>query len=325
MRAVELIKSQLTLHQAFPDPTPGPGESLIRVSLAGICSTDLELVKGYLGFEGVLGHEFVGTVERSDDPDLVGARVVSTINFADPESPEFAEFGFRHHPNRTVLGIYKRPGVMADYVTIPTRHILRVPESVPSKAAVFTEPLAAALRIQEQIAVAPSQRIAVLGVGRLGMLIGKVLSLGGASVTMLGRREEALALPKAWGIPNGLIQEQTAEDFDLVVEATGNPEGLEQALRIIKPLGTLVLKSTYEGHAQLDLTKIVVGEITVIGSRCGPFEPALRLLMADQIDVCSLIDANYPAEKAVEAFAHAGRPGVRKVLLDFQQPSLNPA
>jgi threonine dehydrogenase-like Zn-dependent dehydrogenase len=317
MRAICLTGSRLRFQPDRPDPEPAGREALVRVFLAGICSTDLELVKGYMGFEGVLGHEFVGVVERAEDPDWVGRRVVSTINLANPSGPGFAEYGEQHDPARTVLGILGHDGAMADRVKLPLRNLRCIPKAVPDRAAVFTEPLAAALRIAEQIPVRPSDPVAVVGPGRLGMLIGQTLSLGGAAVTMLGRSDASLELARRWGLQSQLVDEADDDSQRLVVESTGNAEGLRHALRIIKPLGTLVMKSTYAEAPAVDLTNIVVGELTVIGSRCGPFEPALRLLARGQVDVESLIDAEYPIERGLEAFEHAARPGVRKVLLSL--------
>lgn len=315
MRAVCVTDQGLAVRRDYPRPSISADEALIRVSLAGICSTDLELVKGYFDYRGVLGHEFVGVVEQASVPEWIGKRVVSSINFADPHTPEYAEFGFEHHPHRQVLGIVDHDGAMADYVTAPLRHLLEVPSGVPDRGAVFTEPIAAALRIAEQVPVRPSARVGVVGPGRLGLLIGKVLSLGGGDVTVLGRSDTSLALPQRWGLQAARVESVSNDVFDLVVEATGNSAGLEHALRLVKPLSTLVLKSTYADAPAVDLTKIVVGEVNVIGSRCGPFAPALRLLQREAIDVESMIDAEYDLDQAVEAFAHAAEPGARKILL----------
>ncbi len=309
--------SHLVLDEDLPIPKISDGEALIRVSLAGVCSTDLELVKGYMGFEGVLGHEFVGVVEKSADPSWLNRRVVSSINFADNSSPEFSKFGREHHPHRQVLGILGHDGAMADYVSVPLANLFAVPDSVTDRAAVFTEPLAAAVRISQQLVVDPATRIAVLGPGRLGMLIGRVLSLGGADVMMLGRSPRSLNLAQKWRLPSGIAAAQTSSSFDMVVDATGEAEGLATAVRLTRPLGTVVLKSTFEGAQPVNLTKVVVDEIKVVGSRCGPFGPALRLLESGAVGVTDLIDAEYPAAEAVQAMEHASRPGMRKVLINF--------
>ncbi len=319
MRALYLAEGQLTLCSDYPRPEAGPDEALIRVALAGICSTDLELVKGYAGgFRGVLGHEFAGVVEAvgsSVAAEWVGRRVVGGINLGCRRCPVCLGDGPEHCPTRTTLGIHNKDGVFADYVTLPVVNLLAVPESVADEEAVFTEPLAAALRIREQIAVRPSARAAVVGPGRLGLLVAQVLALAGTEVTVLGRRAESLALPQQLGLATALVDEEKDDSFDLVVEATGNDAGFAHSLRLVRPRGTLVLKSTFAGQAHINLTKLVVSEITVVGSRCGPFAPALRLLASGAVQVRPLIEAEYPLADGLAAFEHAARPGVRKVLL----------
>jgi threonine dehydrogenase-like Zn-dependent dehydrogenase len=306
----------LTLFRDLPAPEPGDGEARIRLLLAGICATDLELVKGYAGFRGVLGHEFVGRVEDAPDaPEWVGRRVVGTINLACRECETCHRSGPEHCPHRTVLGIVGKDGCFAEELTLPVANLLDVPDGVPDERAVFTEPLAAALRIREQVRIRPTVRAAVVGPGRLGLLIAQVLALAGTRVTVLGRREESLELPARLGLETGLAADAPDDGFELVVEATGNEEGLAQSLRLVRPLGRLVLKSTFAGAATVDLTKLVVGEVTVVGSRCGPFAPALRLLARGAVEVESLIDAEYPLEQGLEGMEHAARAGVRKVLL----------
>ncbi|HRQ41896.1 MAG TPA: alcohol dehydrogenase catalytic domain-containing protein [Chloroflexota bacterium] len=321
MQALYLQSGQLTYHPDFPQPTPAPGEALIRVRLAGICTTDLEIVKGYVpNFQGVLGHEFVGEViassnEGAPDERWHGRRVVGSINLGCGLCPVCMAHGPEHCPQRRVLGIIQKDGVFADYVTLPQANLLEVPPEVPDEAAVFTEPLAAALRIREQVLVQPTARTAVIGPGRLGLLVGQVLALAGTAVTLLGRTTHSLELPARLGLATGLVNDYADDSFDLVVEATGNEAGFAQALRLVRPLGTLILKSTYAGSSQLNLTKLVVGEITVVGSRCGPFAPALRLLAQDAVNVGALIEAEYPLADGLAALAHAAQPGVRKVLL----------
>ena len=316
MQALVVAEGRLAYVQNRVRPRPGADEALIRVRLAGICSTDLEIVKGYAGgFRGVLGHEFVGEVVAAPAPDWVGRRVVGTINVACRQCAVCLADGPEHCPQRTVLGIINRDGVFADYVTLPLANLLPVPDGLPDEVAVFTEPLAAALRIREQVRVRPTARVAVVGPGRLGLLVGQVLALAGGQVMMLGRSEMALRLPAQLGLPTGLVADFASDSFDLVVEATGNAEGLAHSLRLVRPLGTLVMKSTFAGAATVDLTKLVVGEITVVGSRCGPFAPALRLLARGQVNVSALIEATYPLSEGVAALEHASRPGVRKILL----------
>lgn len=319
MRALYLEEGQLTLHDDYPRPGVGADDALIRVTLAGICSTDLELVKGYAGgFRGVLGHEFVGVVEAvglADATEWIGRRVVGSINLGCRRCAVCLGEGPEHCPNRTTLGIHNKDGVFADYVTLPVVNLLSVPDNVADEEAVFTEPLAAALRIREQIAVRPTAHIAVVGPGRLGLLVAQVLALAGTDVTVLGRRVASLELPRQLGLVTGLVDDAADDSFDLVVEATGNDAGFAHSLRLVRPRGTLVLKSTFHGHANINLTKLVVAEINVLGSRCGPFAPALRLLEQGAVQVRPLIEAEYPLADALAAFEHADRPGARKVLL----------
>lgn len=315
MKAVVLTDGQVRVRDDVPCPEAGEGEALIRVLLAGICATDLEIIKGYAGFEGVLGHEFVGVVEQSEDEEWVGQRVVGSINLGCGECSVCREHGPEHCPNRTVLGIQNRNGAFAEYVTLPVTNLYAVPNDVPDEEAVFSEPLAAGARILEQVDVPDTARVAVLGPGRMGMLIAQVLRLQGANVTMLGRSESSLQLAQRLGLATGLVDDFQDDSFDLVVEATGNDAGLAHSLRLVRPLGTLVMKSTFHGKANVDLTKLVVGEITVVGSRCGPFDEALRLLRKEAVDVTGLIDAEYPLSQAATALEHAAQPGVRKVLL----------
>ena len=318
MQALVVVEGQLTAHADYPKPEAASGEALLRVLLAGICSTDLEIVRGYAGFQGVLGHEFVGQVEAvADEGDAawLGRRVVGSINIGCGECAECAANGPEHCSARTVLGIHSRDGAFADYLSLPLANLLEVPQHVPDEAAVFTEPVAAALRIREQVLVRPTARTAVVGPGRLGLLVGQVLAQVGTEVTMLGRRPASLELPAAWGLQTGLVQDQADDSFDLVVEATGNDAGFAHSLRLVRPLGTLILKSTFAGKSSIDLTKLVVGEITVVGSRCGPFAPALRLLAEGAVRVRETVEAQYPLAEGIAAFAHAARPGTRKVLL----------
>jgi len=316
MQALTVSDGRLTYNADYPVPDPGPGQALIRLLLAGICTTDLEIVKGYAGFDGVLGHEFVGRVEAADDPSWNGRRVVGNINLGCGKCQVCLAGGREHCPERSVLGIINHDGAFADYLVLPQANLYTVPDEVPDELAVFTEPLAAALRIRQQLAVRPTDRVAVVGPGRLGLLVGQVLALAGTQVTMLGRRPESLALPGQLGLTTSLVEEATSDSFDLVVEATGSEAGLAHALRLVRPLGTLVMKSTYAGAATVDMTKLVVGEVTVVGSRCGPFAPALRLLAQGQINVRAMIEARYPLSQGLAAFEHAARPGILKVLIN---------
>ena len=316
MEALTLTAGRLTYHTDYPQPQIQPHEALIRITLAGICATDLELIKGYAGgFSGVLGHEFVGVVEQAEDQRWIGRRVVGSINLGCNQCDSCRSGIPEHCPYRAAIGIHRRDGAFATHLALPIANLHHVPESVPDKTAVFTEPLAAALRIREQVRVQPGAKTAVVGPGRLGLLIAQVLSLVGGDVTVIGRRSQSLQLPAELGLATGLVRDFEQNRFDLVVEATGNEAGLATSLRLIRPLGTLILKSTFHGSVNLDLTKLVVSEINVLGSRCGPFAPALRLLARHQVNVQALIDAEYPLHDGLAAFAHAAKPGVRKVLL----------
>lgn len=331
MQALVLHAGKLDFFADYPQPEPGPDEALIRVTLTGICSTDLELIKGYAGgFDGVLGHEFVGVVERTgstDASDWIGCRVCGSINVGCGRCEVCLGDGPEHCPTRTVLGIHERDGIFADYVTLPLSNLHAVPDSVADEKAVFTEPLAAALRIREQVRLRPTSRIAVVGPGRLGLLVAQVMALAAGDVVVLGRRPETLELPARLGLKTGIIDAQADNSFDLVVEATGNDAGFAHSLRLARPTGTLVLKSTFHGNTDINLTKLVVAEINVVGSRCGPFDPALRLLELSAragegetiaglgVRVRPLVDGEYPLRDALAAFEHAARPGVRKILL----------
>lgn len=314
MQALVVEGGQLHYRTDFPVPVPSDNQVLIRVALAGICSTDLEIVRGYGGFEGVLGHEFVGVVEHGP-AQWKGKRVVGSINLGCGECEVCVGHGPEHCPDRTVLGIINHNGAFAEFLTLPVANILPVPDAISDTEAVFTEPLAAALRIREQIVVSPSARVAVIGPGRLGLLVGLTLSRAGTEVRMIGRSESSLILPRELGLRACLTSEVEENSFDIVVEATGNRGGLVQALRIVKPLGTVVMKSTYTELSDIDLTKVVVGEIRIVGSRCGPFAPAIRVLADKEIDVSPLVEAQYTLEEGVTAMSHAAEPGTRKILL----------
>ena len=306
---------QLRLAEDYADPRPLPGEVRIRTSLAGICNTDLEIVQGYAGFEGVLGHEFVGVVDMAEDPALVGRRVVGEINVSCGVCPTCRAGRPTHCPERTALGIRGRDGVLAEYFCLPARNLHLVPDAMPDQMAVFTEPLAAACEILKQVHIRPTDRVVVVGDGKLGLLIAQVLALTGCALTVLGRHGAKLAILSRRGIPTQLGDDGPAAGADLVVECTGRAEGFEVARRLVRPRGTLVLKSTYHGLVQIDLSRLVVDEIQIVGSRCGPFPAALRLLAQGLIDVISLIEAEFPLSDALAALEHAGRRGALKVLV----------
>lgn len=307
------------LHLAEIEKPSGENEALVRVVKSGICNTDLEIVRGYAGFSGTIGHEFVGVVEESSDaPELVGKRVVGEIN-AGCGVCEKCLFGdSRHCPNRTVLGIIKRDGAHAEFLTLPARNLLEVPENVSNEEAVFVEPLAAAFGITEQIYIKPETRIAVIGDGKLGILCALSLALKSENVLLVGKHEEKLSLAKQRNIQTVLLESASKfhKSFDVVVEASGSESGFATALDLIKPRGKLVLKSTFLGKTNLEMWRVVVDEITIAGSRCGKFAPALELLKDKRVDVTSLISEEFSLKDGVKAMTAAARKGVVKVLLN---------
>jgi threonine dehydrogenase-like Zn-dependent dehydrogenase len=315
MRALWFDKN-LHYQPDTPVPTLPPGEALIRTRLAGICNTDLEIIRGYMGFTGILGHEFVGEVVQAPTaPELVGRRVVGEINANCGQCSTCRRGHPTHCPHRTTLGIDRRHGVMADYFTLPIHLLHAVPDSIPDEAAIFAEPLAAACQITEQIHLGPTHRVVVLGDGKLGLLIAQVLQLTGCNLLVVGKHAAKLAVLAQRGIPTLRADQLLDSKADVVIEAIGSAAGFAAARRLVRPRGTLVLKSTFYDNVSVDLSLAVVDEITVIGSRCGPFPPALRLLEQRLVDVAPLIHATYPLAEGLAAFERAVAPGVLKVLL----------
>src|ERR1051325_11102502 len=280
MKSVWLENNKIDLHDV-PQPCK-PNEALIKIRKAGICSTDLELVKGYYPYTGILGHEFVGEVVEAHDASWIGQRVVGEINVVCNQCEQCLHGRPTHCEHRTVLGIVNRDGTFAEFTTLPITNLHRVPDSVPDDMAVFTEPLAAALEIQDQINIKPTDRVLLVGAGRLGQLIAQTLALTGCDLHVVARHEHQRSLLKARGIR--IISEEDVITqswrWDVVVEATGLPSGFAVARKAIRPRGTLVMKSTYKGEMSVNFSSMVVDEINLIGSRCGPFEPALRLMEA---------------------------------------------
>ncbi len=319
MRALR-FDDRLTLTANEPEPVPRPDEALIALRLAGICHTDLELTRGYMGFRGILGHEFVGQLVADAGPWKAGQRVVGEINVACGEC-DFCREGIPSQcRNRSTLGIFSYAGAFADRLRLPIRNLYAVPDSVPDNVAVFTEPLAAALQVTALAPIRPTDRVIVIGAGKLGLLIAQVLQRTACDLTVVARQPRPIALLRQWGIPyvepdgNGHVP-VAPHMADVIVDCTGSAEGFASALDLVRPRGTIVLKSTYAGIPPADLTRIVVDEIKIVGSRCGPFAAALRMMASNQIDVCSMIDATYPLDDAITAFEHAARRGVLKVLL----------
>jgi threonine dehydrogenase-like Zn-dependent dehydrogenase len=314
MKALYWDGQKLTLKASQPSPEPARDLALVRVRLAGICSTDLQIFKGYMGFHGVPGHEFVGEVIEGPAA-LIGKRVVGEINFA-CGCCEFCRRGLgRHCAKRQVMGILGTNGCFAELVAVPARNLHVVPDGVTDEEAVFTEPLAAAFEILEQVEIDFTREVLVFGDGKLGLLCAQVVALTGARVTLVGKHPDKLRLAKAAGVRTVLLADWKPQSADIVVEATGSSSGLETALGAVRPRGTLVLKSTCAEEHRLSLAPVVINEITVIGSRCGVFPPALDALAQKKICVVPMIEKIYPLSQGVDAVTHAGKPGARKVLL----------
>jgi alcohol dehydrogenase len=302
-------------------PTPEEGEALIRVTLAGICNTDLEIMRGYLGFQGIMGHEFVGVVENADNGNrsLVGKRVVGEINCG-CGTCNYCLTGLQKHcHDQKTIGILSKDGAFAEYITLPTGNLLEVPDNISDEEAVFAEPLAAAFEILEQLHIKPTDRILVLGDGKLGILASLVLNLTQANITLAGRHEDKLRVAREQHVKtiNG-SELEIKEQYDVVVEATGSADGFDLALKLVRPRGVIVLKTTVAYVKEMNLARVVIDEVQVIGSRCGPFEPALMVMAKKLINVKPLISAIYKPDKALAAFKKAGKKGSLKVLLDFR-------
>ena len=314
MRALYWNGCNLEFESAYRTPVAAGQIALVKVHLAGICSTDLQIFKGYMGFTGVPGHEFVGSVVEGPQ-ELIGKRVVGEINFGCGRCDSCARGRSRHCPNRTVMGILNADGAFAEYVSVPPANLHVVPDSVGDEEAVFTEPLAAAFEILEQVQVSHGEEVLVLGDGKLGNLCAQVMHLASSRVTVLGKHEDKLNLLKRLGLRTIRLDNWRPKQFDVVVEATGSASGLEFALSAIRPRGTLVLKSTIAGDHQVSLSPIVINEINVIGSRCGLFPPALDALREKRVLVTPLIEKIYPLADGIDAVSHAARAGAKKILL----------
>lgn len=318
MKALRFENGQLNLADVA---VPGrEGEALVRVRVAGVCNTDLEIVRGYAGFEGTLGHEFVGEVERAPGaPGLEGKRVVGEINAGCGRCQLCRAGDSRHCPRRTVLGIVGRDGAFAEYLQLPAVNLLPIPDEVPDERAVFTEPLAAACGVAERVKVETETRLAVVGDGKLGLLCAQALKVTtGAGVTLVGRHDNKLEIVRERGVRTVRSDELPASferAFDVAVEASGSAAGFETALRLLRPRGTLVLKSTFHGTTELNAAPVVVDEISIVGSRCGRFKPALELLRRGAVETDALITDEFPLSEGPRALARAAKPGVLKVLL----------
>ena len=314
MLALHWDGQRLRLKRSYPTPQATESTALVRVRLAGICATDLQIFKGYMGFTGVPGHEFVGEVNEGP-ADLVGKRVVGEINFACGACAACLQGLGRHCSTRRVMGILNADGSFAEYLTMPLANLHVVPAIVSDEEAVFTEPLAAAWEILEQVHLQPAAEVIVLGDGKLGQLCAQVLHLTGARVTVVGKHQDKLALLRQLGVHTVRLADWRPGKADLVVEATGSAAGLSLAIETVRPRGTLILKSTVAVPHSLSLAPLVINEVTVVGSRCGRFPPALRALAQRSIAVTPLIDKIYPLSEGLAAVKRAAQPGARKVLL----------
>lgn len=302
-------------------PRRGKGFALIRLLCGGICNTDLELQHGYYGFRGTPGHEFAGEVVEADTQRLVGRRVVGEINLNCGRCDWCARGLGRHCPTRTVLGIVRHPGAFSELFTLPERNLHVLPDSIPTEHAVFAEPLAAACEILDQVRIPRGVPAAVLGDGKLGLLIAQVLHAHGAAVHLFGRHKDKLKIAEAAGVSTRLAPKKLpAAAYDWVVEATGSPEGLREAVSMTSPRGTIILKSTIHGTVAVDSAPVVVNEITLVGSRCGRFEPALKLLRSGKVRVAEMISDRLPLKNAPLAFERAAAKGTLKVLLQGDRP-----
>jgi threonine dehydrogenase-like Zn-dependent dehydrogenase len=313
MRAI-LLDGEPRFVADRPEPVLADGEVAVRVLCAGVCETDIQLIRGYMGFRGVLGHEFVGVAEAGP---FAGRRVVGEINCACRRCATCLAGYQTHCPHRTVLGILNHDGAFADRIAVPQANLHLVPDSLPNEIAVFTEPVAAAYQIPAQLAVGRQQRVIVLGDGRLGNLCAQVLARLSDRVLVAGKHETKLALLKALGIETALVADVTESRVaDIVVDCTGSATGLPTALRLVKPRGTIVLKTTVAGSQELAWAPFVIDEVTLVGSRCGPFDRALKGLAGGEVDVRPLLSDRFDLSNGMDALARAQAPGVLKVLLD---------
>lgn len=322
MRAVWLENRRLRFRKDVPEPVPLEGEALVKVRLAGICGTDLELLKGYAPFSGIPGHEFVGDIVRAPrKPQFKGRRVVGEINISCGSCRPCLAGRPNHCERRAVIGIRNRNGAFADYLCLPLKNLIPVPEAVSDDAAVFVEPLAAALRIQQQIHIRQPDRVLIIGAGRLGQLVAQTLALVDCQLTVMARHKNQQSILTAGEIAWITENDLREREFDIVIEASGSPGGFALARAAVRPGGTIVLKSTICGSADLafDFSSLVVDEITLVGSRCGPFAPALDLLEEQRVDPTVLITSRYRLNEANAAFRRAAEPGALKILLQIAE------
>lgn len=316
MRAL-VFEKNLNFRSDYPIPQPKHKEALIRIAQAGICNTDLEITKGYMDFQGVPGHEFVGIVEKCEERAWEGKRVAGEINIGCGACP-FCMKGMENHcPNRSVLGILKKDGAFSEYITLPSGNLHLIPDSISNEEAIFVEPLAAAFEILQQVKLTEDDKVCVFGDGKLGLLVGQVLSLTGCDLTVIGRHKEKLSILDKRGIKTSL-KKDVKDSFDVVVDCSGSPSGLKDALKVAIPNGKIVLKTTLAQRESIDLNNVIIDEISLIGSRCGPFAPAIKALQNKTVDVRPLISGSYPIEDGVAAFNKASQKGILKIILKFE-------
>ncbi|UCH80996.1 MAG: alcohol dehydrogenase catalytic domain-containing protein [Nitrospiraceae bacterium] len=316
MRALVFNKT-LKYKSNYKDPVPRKGEALIRITHAGICNTDLEITRGYMGFQGVPGHEFVGVVEECKKKGLAGKRVVGEININCGTCPECQNNLGNHCRNRSVLGILNKDGVFAEYLTLPVNNLHTLPSTVSDEEAVFIEPLASAFELLEQIDINSSHKVCVLGDGKLGMLVSQVLASTGCDLIVSGHHREKLSILDEMDIKTTRNVPLMHFQFDIVVDCTGSKTGIETALDIVKPKGTVVVKTTSAKKGNVDLNKVVVNEITLMGSRCGPFPPAIKAISERHVDLYPMVSRKFPLEDGIKAFQYASQRGSLKVLIEI--------
>ncbi len=311
------FNGELSFEKNYPSPVPGKGESLIGVKMAGVCATDKEIISGYMDFKGVPGHEFVGIVKESENKELLGRRVVGEINIGCGKCTWCERGESNHCPTRSVLGILNKDGAFAELLTIPNKNLHIIPDSITNEEAVFVEPIAAAFEIIEQLGEMDDKRVAILGDGKLGILTAKVLSLTGADLTLVGKHPGKLDIVSDLDIHRILLDELKETYFDVAIDCTGSSGGLAVAINITKPRGTIVVKTTVSGSRVVDTNSVVINELTIIGSRCGPFLPAIKALECKLIDVKPLITKLMPLDDGKSAFKEAQKKGVLKILIDI--------
>ena len=314
MRAL-VFDRELKYTTDYPIPQPASNEALIRITYAGICNTDIEITGGYMGFKGIPGHEFVGIVEKCGRKNLIGKRVAGEINTGCGHCLYCRNKMQNHCPSRSVLGILNRDGVFAEYTILPVKNLHMIPDSISNEEAVFVEPLAAAYEILEQIDISSSDKVCVLGDGKLGLLVAQVIETTGSNLVAAGKHPEKLSILDKAGIKTRLSSDFKEREFDIVIDCTGSPSGMETALRIVKPRGKIVLKTTIAKTSRIDLNQIVINEINLIGSRCGPFPAAIKAIGSGEIDLYPLISKVFSLKEGIKAFQYASKKNALKVIL----------